>query len=103
MILPAADFIPDVALERRALRLIREYEQQRHLPVSLPVPIEKIIEHTLRLRVVWLPIEEEPGEIVLARIDPDFEGYPTIQMNELRKAHFEDYFGTDAYSLAHES
>ncbi|MDA8218153.1 MAG: ImmA/IrrE family metallo-endopeptidase [Dehalococcoidales bacterium] len=103
MMLPAAEFIPDIVLERRALHLIREYERQRSARVILPVPIEKMIEQTLELQVVWLPIQEAPGEIILARIDPAYNGQRTIQMNEYRQDHFQEFFGTEAYSLAHEA
>ncbi len=102
MSLPSPEFIPDSVLEQRALDLLREHERRKGSSVALPVPIESIIEHTLGLRVVWLPIEERPGEIILARIDPDYLGLPTIQMNENRAAHFEEFFGTEQFSLAHE-
>jgi IrrE N-terminal-like domain len=102
MMLPAPEFIPDAVLEQRAIDLLREHERRKRTCVSLPVPIESIVEHTLGLRVVWLPIEEQPGEIILARIDPDYLGHPTIQMNENRTAHFEEFFGTEQFSLGHE-
>ncbi|MDP9364055.1 MAG: ImmA/IrrE family metallo-endopeptidase [Chloroflexota bacterium] len=103
MTLPSPRFIPDAVLERRALDLLREHERRTGSPISLPVPIDAIVERTLGLRVVWLPIEEQPGEIILARIDPDYRGHPTIQMNENRVAHFEGFFGTEQFSLAHEA
>lgn len=103
MTLPSPEFMPDAVLEQRAVDLLREHERRKGLPVSLPVPIEAIVEHTLDLRVVWLPIEEIPGEIILARIDPDYRGHPTIQMNENRVAHFAEFFGTEQFSLAHEA
>ena len=103
MMLPWPEFIPDGVLEQRAIDLLREHERRSGAPVCLPVPIEAIVERTLGLRVVWLPIEERPGEIILARIDPDYRGHPTIQMNENRVAHFEEFFGTEQFSLAHEA
>lgn len=101
--LPSPGFIPDAALEQRAVDLLHEHERRTGTPVSLPVPIDAIVERTLGLQVVWLPIEELPGEIILARIDPDYRGHPTIQMNENRIAHFEEFFGTEQFSLAHEA
>lgn len=103
MTLPSPGFIPDAVLEQRALDLLREHERRTGAPASLPVPIDAIVERTLGLRVVWLPIEQLPGEIILARIDPDYRGHPTIQMNENRVSHFEEYFGTEQFSLAHEA
>lgn len=103
MALPTPPFIPDAKLERRALRLLSEYERERGATVTLPIPVEKIVERTLGLGLVWLPIAEQPGDIILARIDPQYLGQPTIQMNEYRRDHFEAYFGTEAFSLAHEA
>ncbi len=103
MVLPTPPFIPDIRLEKRALRLLGEYERERGATVTLPIPVEKIVERTLGLGLVWLPIAEQPGEIILARIDPQYLGQPTIQMNEYRRDHFEAYFGTEAFSLAHEA
>lgn len=100
--LPSPGFISDSVLEQKAIDLLREHERKRDTKISLPVPIVSIIEHTLGLRIVWVEIEELPDEIILARIDPDYLGYPTIQMNEARSDHFEQYFGTENFSLAHE-
>lgn len=102
MILPEPDFIPDLTLERRALALLKTYERERSQAVRLPVPITKILEYTLKLKVVAIEIEDSPDSMILARIDPDYYGVPTIQLNERRLSHFESYFGTEAFSLAHE-
>lgn len=103
MSLPAPDFVPDEVLARRALALLREHERHSGERVSLPVPVELIIERTLQLRIVPVDIEETDGEVILARITPDYLGHPTIQLNERRMQHFEEYFGTEAFSLGHEA
>ena len=103
MSLPIPEFVPDAVLERRALSLIREHEGRCGQRVQLPVPIDLIVEQTLELRVVPVEIEEGPGEIILARITPDYLGWPTIQFNERRMQHFEEYFGTESFSLGHEA
>jgi hypothetical protein len=103
MNLPTPDFVPDQVLARRALDLLREHERRSGEPVSLPVPIELIVEQTLQLRIVPVGIEEANGEVILARITPDYLGHPTIQLNERRMEHFEEYFGTEAFSLGHEA
>ncbi len=102
MNLPPPKFIPDVELERHALDLLDEHEAKWQKRISLPVPIEAIIERTLGLRLIWLPIEEDVNELILARIVPDFLDFPTIQLNENRTDHFHRYFGTEQFSLAHE-
>lgn len=102
MMLPSTEFIPNTVLDQRADSLFREHERRSGSPITLPVPIEAIIEHTLELRVLCIPIEESPGEIILARIDPDYDGHATIQLNDNRIAHFEEFFGTEQFSFAHE-
>lgn len=103
MSLPAPDFVPDEVLAQRALALLREHERRSGERVSLPVPIELIVEQTLQLRIVPVDIEEVAGEVILARITPDYLGFPTIQLNERRMVHFEEYFGTEAFSIGHEA
>ena len=103
MSLPTAEFVPDMVLERRAISLLREHERRCGQRIELPVPIDLIIEQTLELRVVPVDIEEGPDEIVLARITPDSLGWPTIQLNDRRMRHFEEFFGTEAFSMAHEA
>jgi hypothetical protein len=99
--LPAAEFITDVELERRATALLTEHYGAAG--ARLPIDIESIVEFTLGLRIVWIDIEEQPGETILARIDPKFHGHATIQMNQKRRDHFERYLGTGPYSQGHEA
>jgi IrrE N-terminal-like domain len=98
------EYLPDEVIAERVAQLIHGYERRRGRPVvSLPVPVESIIERVLGLRILWVEIEEQPGEIILARIDPNLEGQPTVEMNERRRPHFEQYLGTEPYSMAHEA
>ena len=68
MPLPAAEFIANAELERRATALLNEYYSTEQ--ACLPIDIESILEFTLGLRIVWIDIEDWPGEPILARIDP---------------------------------
>jgi hypothetical protein len=103
MQLRPVEYLPDNTIERAALDLLAEHEQRWGTIADLPIPIEDVIERTLELQITWIEIEEQLGETILARLDPDFHGVPTIQMNERRlTGHFETYFGTEQYSLAHE-
>ena len=101
MPLPAAEFIADGELERRATALLNEHYGAAR--ACLPIDIESIVEFTLGLRIVWINIEERPGETILARIDPKFQGHATIQMNQKRRDHFDRYLGTGPYSQGHEA
>lgn len=103
MPLRPVEYLSDGVIAERAVRLIRAYERKRRRPISLPIPVETLVEHVLGLRIAWVEIEERQGEIILARMDPDFEGHPTIQMNERRREHFEEYIGTESYSIGHEA
>lgn len=96
------EYIPDEVLAEKAYQLLMQYEIRLGRTVRLPVPIQAIVERLLALTLVALPIEEAPNEVILARIDPCFRGGPAIQLNECRLSHFERYFGTEQYSLAHE-
>lgn len=102
MVLPSPEFIPDSVIEKRALRLLKEHEERWGVRVSLPIPVELIVERTLGLNLTWVEVQESADEIILARIDPDYFGRPTIQMNERQRQHFNDYFGTEAFSIGHE-
>jgi len=103
MPLRPVEYVSDGMIAERAVRLIRAYERTRGRPIALPIPVEMLVERVLGLRIAWVPIEERQGEIILARMDPDFEGHPTIQMNERRRGHFEEYIGTESYSIGHEA
>jgi hypothetical protein len=104
--LPETRFIPDDELEVRALRLLREHEQKKGNVTSLPVPVETIVSATLGLAIEWTDEFDrwEPvGETVLACIDQHHRSQPTVFMNARHLDHFETYFGTEQYSLGHES
>lgn len=105
MALPRAEFIPDGVLEARALRLLHEHETQKGKITTLPVPVEKIVSATLGLAIEYtdeFDAWESPGDTVLACVDPSYRGRPTVLMNMRHAAHFERYFGTEQFSLAHE-
>jgi len=97
-------YLPEKAIERAALSLLDEHGRRWGIEIAIPIPIDDIVERTLGLRIAWIEIEEQPGETILARLDPDCGGVPTVQLNERRLAgHFDQYFGTEQYSLAHEA
>ena len=58
-------FLRNTAIEEITGQRIREYESKARVPVSLPVPIEKIVEQVLGLCFDWDEIEEQPGETIL--------------------------------------
>lgn len=50
---------------------IRQYEARSGSPVTLPVPVEKIVEQILGLDFDWVNIEERTGEQILAGLVPE--------------------------------
>jgi hypothetical protein len=95
-------FIPDHELERQAMSLLAQYEAQEGVIRQPPIPIDLIIEIILNIDIDWTELEPlGAGERVLAAI----EATPTRQrilMNALERPHFDTFFGTEAYSKAHE-
>jgi hypothetical protein len=66
---PRLKFLKNEVIEDVTARRIREYEAKASLTVTLPVPLEKIIEQVLGLDFDWDVIEELPGEQILGGLD----------------------------------
>jgi hypothetical protein len=93
-------FLSDDELERRANLLLRRWEEfDGNLLVQPPVPVSFIAEILLELRILWDVIDDTNDSPILACIRPSTK---TITMNEARRNHFDVYFGTEEYTLAHE-
>lgn len=87
-------------IEFRAAEILRQYEDKRGPVTKPPIPIEQLIEGTLELTIDWCQIAEKPGEVILACIDPQER---TIRMNETHRNHFEDFLGSETFTLGHEA
>lgn len=85
--------------ERKASEILRRHVQQGGQAVSLPVPIEMIVEQTYQLTVVYDSIAEHDGAMILGALDPDRR---TIVMNEVHQDMFDEVIGPDRFTLAHE-
>ena len=68
-------------------------------PVTLPVPIELIIEQTYGLEILWEELPEPPDSIVLGKLQPL---YRRIVLNSRHEAMFEEWMGPERFTLAHE-
>ena len=68
-------------------------------PVTLPVPIEMIIEQTFKLDILWDEVEEPPGTIILGKLKPHRQ---RILLNTRHETLFEQYIGPHHFTLAHE-
>ena len=67
--------------------------------VTLPVPIELIIEQTYGLDILWDEIQEPPGTIILGALAPCER---RIVLNVRHEAMFERWIGPERFTLAHE-
>ena len=79
---------------------IRQYEDLTGVPVSLPVPIEKIIERILGLDFDWDEIEEQPGEQILGGLIPEQR---RIVLNAKHVELFEAKPGLERSTIGHEA
>lgn len=87
--------------DERAFQIISGYSLAHSWAISLPIPIENIIEEYFELHIVYLPIEEpkNAGEIVLGLLRPDPR---QIVLNETHLALFDSVIGPREFTLAHE-
>jgi hypothetical protein len=87
-------------IDGKAEMLLYEYGRSFGPVVSPPVPARKIIEAYLDLAIDWCTIPETGGERILACLSPrDRE----VRFNETHREFFEQYFGTETFTLAHEA
>ena len=68
-------------------------------PVTLPVPIEMIIEQTYGLQILWEEIPEPPDSIILGALAPRER---RIVLNVRHEDLFERWLGPERFTLAHE-
>jgi len=88
------------AIEAKADAVLRGYQVSSGRSLALPIPVQQIIEGYLDLTLDWVPIPDDAGEPILACI------YPVdrqIRMNQNHLGFFNQYFGTEAFTLAHEA
>jgi len=67
--------------------------------VSLPVPVQQIIEGTIGLTIVYDEIPEPAGSTILGALSPSDR---TIVLNERHEDLFSKFIGPERFTLAHE-
>ena len=82
-----------------AADILARHERVVGAPVTLPVPIELIIEQTYRLQILWEEIAEPHGTIILGALVPRRR---MILLNLRREGFFEQWIGPERFTLAHE-
>jgi IrrE N-terminal-like domain len=96
---PDLSFVPDAALEARASQLLQQYAQAYSPVTGFPVPVERIADLLLELDILWEAIPDDPALWTRAYLDPAIR---RVGLNETHRAHFDTFFGTYEFTLAHE-
>ena len=90
---------PDHQHATTASNVLTRHALTRGALITLPIPIDLIIEQTYGLEILWEEIEEPPDTVVLgALIARDRR----IVLNLRHEALFEKYIGPERFTLAHE-
>ena len=82
-----------------ASQILARHARVTGVPVSLPIPIELIIEQTYELEILWDEIEEPDGAKILGALAPTAR---RVVLNTRHQAMFEQWLGPERFTLAHE-
>jgi hypothetical protein len=93
-------FLRNQVIEDITAQRIREYETKVGSTVTLPVPIEEIVEQVLGLDFDWDVIQEQPGEQILGGLDV---ANRKILVNEAHSDLFESKPGLLRSTIGHEA
>lgn len=93
-------YLRNEVVEEVTAQRIRAYESKTGTSVTLPVPLEEIIEQVLGLDFDWDEIEEMPGEQILAGLDAVNR---KILVNEKHVGLFEEKPGLFRSTIGHEA
>lgn len=93
-------FVKNEVIEDVTALRIREYESKIGATVTLPVPLEQIVERVLGLHFDWDVIEEQTGEQILGGLDA---ANKKILLNETHTELFESNPGLLRSTIGHEA
>lgn len=82
-----------------ARNVMARHEAVTGAPVTLPVPIEMIIEQTYGLEILWAELDEPPDAVILGALSP---GDRRIILNARHEEFFGRWLGPERFTLAHE-
>jgi len=86
-------------LEQKAAELIRSHARQRDWTPSFPIPLDRLIEHTLDLCIDFDTIDEPPGTTIWGCIEP---ARRLITLNDKHADAFAKCPGLERFTLGHE-
>ena len=90
---------PEYQHALNASKVLTRHASITGVPVTLPVPIELIIEQSYGLEILWDEIEEPPDTIILGKLKPICR---RIVLNIRHESLFEEWIGPEHFTLAHE-
>ena len=99
-IVEKAQWLTTDFIDGKAEALLCDYEQVRGQISAPPVPARKIVEVHLGLAIDWCIIPEAQDEKILACLDPEAR---EIRFNETRRSFFDTFFGSETFTLGHET
>jgi Zn-dependent peptidase ImmA (M78 family) len=85
--------------ESAAADVLRRYAVKTGWKRALPVPVSDIIERLFDLSILYEPIDELPGEVILGALSPEAK---IICLNERHLDIFDQWVGPETFTLAHE-
>lgn len=97
---PRLKFMKNEVIEDVTAQRVREYERKRGVSVTLPVPVEEVVEQVLGLDFDWDQIDEQPGEQILGGLDAVNR---KILLNEKHVELFEKTPGLLRSTIGHEA
>lgn len=89
------EHIEDITSQR-----LMQYQAKMNVTVTLPVPVEQVVEQTLDLSILWDTIEEAPGETILAGL---LSNSRLIVLNEKHLPLFDEKPGLLRSTIGHEA
>ena len=93
-------FVRNSVIEEVTADRIRQYEAMAGTAVSLPVPVEQIVERVLGLTFDWDVIDEQPGELILGGLVVEQR---KILLNEKHLDLFQSKPGLERSTVGHEA
>jgi hypothetical protein len=93
-------FVRNIVIEEVTEQRIRQYEAMAGAAVSLPIPVEQIVERVLGLSFDWDVIEEQPGELILGGLVAEKR---KILLNEKHLDLFQSKPGLERSTVGHEA
>ncbi|MFA5161893.1 MAG: ImmA/IrrE family metallo-endopeptidase [Elusimicrobiales bacterium] len=92
-------FYRNAEIERIADEKLQTLSLSLGKPLSAPIPVELMAEKVMGLNLLWEPIQELPGEVILGGLMPEDK---LIVLNENRQKLFNEKPGLERFTIGHE-